>query len=642
MDSKRPLLSIEQVSRYYRNGDSLISALDEVSLTVHEGEFVAIMGQSGSGKSTLMNIIGCLDQPSEGRYLINGHDVNKLNTNQLAALRLKTFGFVFQRYQLLPTLNAQENVALPALYANTAKEQRLQKAMALLQKLGLEGREHHKPSELSGGQQQRVSIARALINGAEVILADEPTGALDSKSSEQVLALLSELNDQGVTVILITHDADVAAKAKRQVHIQDGKILSDSDVSNTDPVSESPETMQELPSIGIDEAINISFKALRANWFRTMLTLLGVVIGVAAVVAMMAIGEGGKQQVVQRIQSMGTNLLLVRPGGANMRNTGDIATLTEYDAEALSTLEHIEFVAPERESRSTIRYRSQDYRGKIMATTPNYIDVKEWSLSQGVMFDQQDMLNKAPVIVIGDTIATSLFPDESPIGQYVMMKSALYQVIGVLSTQGATASGVNNDEMVLIPLSTGLSRVFAGQYLNGLTVKVDDTDNLDSAEEAIRALLIQRHGTEDFQVLNTASLIEAVSETQNTMTWLLGSIAAISLLVGGIGVMNIMLVSVSERRREIGLRMATGAKPKDILRQFNIEALVVCCSGGLLGIAIGLSAALAMSSFNLAIALSWHPPALAFASAFFVGLIFGHAPARKASKLNPIDALAEE
>ncbi|MEC8485130.1 MAG: ATP-binding cassette domain-containing protein, partial [Pseudomonadota bacterium] len=346
MDSKRPLLSIEQVSRHYRNGDSLISALDGVSLTVHEGEFVAIMGQSGSGKSTLMNIIGCLDHPSEGRYLINGHDVNKLNTNQLAALRLKTFGFVFQRYQLLPTLNAQENVALPALYANTAKEQRLQKAMELLQKLGLEGREHHKPSELSGGQQQRVSIARALINGAEVILADEPTGALDSKSSKQVLALLSELNDQGVTVILITHDAEVAAKAKRQVHIQDGKILSDSDVSNTDPVSENPETMQELPSIGIDEAINISFKALRANWFRTMLTLLGVVIGVAAVVAMMAIGEGGKQQVVQRIQSMGTNLLLVRPGGANMRNTGDIATLTEYDAEALSTLEHIEFVAP--------------------------------------------------------------------------------------------------------------------------------------------------------------------------------------------------------------------------------------------------------------------------------------------------------
>lgn len=642
MDSKRPLLSIEHVSRHYRNGDSVISALDNVSLRVHQGEFVAIMGQSGSGKSTLMNIIGCLDQPSEGRYLIDGHDVSQLTTNQQAALRLKTFGFVFQRYQLLPTLSAQENVALPALYANTEKTQRLQNAFELLQKLGLEGREAHKPSELSGGQQQRVSIARALINGADVILADEPTGALDSKSSEQVLALLSELNEQGVTIILITHDAEVADKAKRQVHIQDGQILSDSETYADTPVVNNPEHLQELPSIGIDEAVSISFKALRANWFRTLLTLLGVVIGVAAVVAMMAIGEGGKQQVVQRIQSMGTNLLLVRPGGANMRNTGDIATLTEYDAQALSELAHIELIAPERESRSTIRYRGQDYRGKIMATSPNYIHVKEWTLSQGVMFDQHDMTNKAPVMVIGDTIATALFPDETPIGQYVMMKSALYQVIGVLSTQGATASGVNNDEMVLIPLPTGLSRVFAGQYLNGLTVKVDDTEHLDEVEEAIRTRLIQRHGAEDFQVLNTASLIEAVSETQNTMTWLLGSIAAISLLVGGIGVMNIMLVSVSERRREIGLRMATGAKPKDILRQFNIEALVVCCSGGLLGIGIGLGAALAMASFNLAIALSWQPPALAFASSFFVGLIFGHAPARKASKLNPIDALAEE
>jgi macrolide transport system ATP-binding/permease protein len=637
-----PLLSISHVSRHYRNGDSVISALDDVSLTIQKGEFVAIMGQSGSGKSTLMNIIGCLDQPSEGRYLIHGHNVSALNTNQLAALRLKTFGFVFQRYQLLPTLTAAENVALPALYANTDKETRLSKALSLLQRLGIEGRETHKPSELSGGQQQRVSIARALINGADVILADEPTGALDSKSSEQVLELLGELNAQGVTVILITHDAHVASKAKRQVHIQDGKIVSDSAPAFDSEVSESQEPIKELPSISVSEATRISLNALKANWFRTLLTLLGVVIGVAAVVAMMAIGEGGKQQVVQRIQSMGTNLLLVRPGGANMRNTGDIATLIEYDADALTDLAHIDQVAPERESRSTIRYRNQDYRAKIMATTPNYLAVKEWSLSQGVMFDQQDMDQKAPVIVIGDTIATSLFPDDNPIGQYVMMKSALYQVIGVLSTQGASASGVNNDEMVLIPLSTGLSRVFAGQYLNGITIKVDETDHLSSAEEAIRARLLKRHGTEDFQVLNTASLIEAVSETQNTMTWLLGSIAAISLLVGGIGVMNIMLVSVSERRREIGLRMATGAKPKDILRQFNIEALVVCCFGGVMGILIGLGAALTLASFNLAIALSWHPPALAFASAFLVGLVFGHAPARKASKLNPIDALAEE
>lgn len=642
MATKPALLALNHIERSYRNGDSEIKALDDVSLTIEQGEFVAIMGQSGSGKSTLMNIIGCLDTPTQGQYLINGHDVSKLNTDQLAALRLKTFGFVFQRYQLLPALNAQENVALPALYANTSKTERSQRALELLQKLGLEGREHHKPTELSGGQQQRVSIARALINGAEVILADEPTGALDSKSSQQVLALLSELNQQGVTVILITHDAEVAAQAKRQIHIQDGKILSDNGDNRSELHSNQSETLRPLPSIAVSEAVTISFRALFANWFRTLLTLLGVVIGVGAVVAMMAIGEGGKQQVIDRIESMGTNLLMLRPGGANMRNSGDIATLTLSDVDALNELPELVGIAPEREGRSTIRYLNRDYRSKIMATTPNYLEIRDWEVAQGVMFTEQDNAQKAPVIVIGATIAESLFPDGNAIGQYVMMQNSLYQVIGVLTEQGASAGGMNNDEVVLVPLQTGLTRVFSGRYLGGLTIKVKSGEDLEAVEETIRTRLIERHGKEDFGIFNTASLIEAVSETQNTMTFLLGSIAAISLLVGGIGVMNIMLVSVTERRREIGLRLATGAKPKDILRQFNIEALVVCCSGGVIGVLLGIGAALLIAHFNIAIALSWQPAALAFASAFLVGLIFGHAPARKASRLNPIDALAEE
>lgn len=642
MATKPALLALNHIERSYRNGDSEIKALNDVSLTIEQGEFVAIMGQSGSGKSTLMNILGCLDTPTQGQYLINGHDVSKLNTDQLAALRLKTFGFVFQRYQLLPALNAQENVALPALYANTSKTERSHRALELLQKLGLEGREHHKPTELSGGQQQRVSIARALINGADVILADEPTGALDSKSSQQVLALLSELNQQGVTVILITHDAEVAAQAKRQIHIQDGKILSDNGDNRSELYSNQAETLRPLPSIAVSEAVAISFRALFANWFRTLLTLLGVVIGVGAVVAMMAIGEGGKQQVIDRIESMGTNLLMLRPGGANMRNSGDIATLTLADVDALNELPELVGIAPEREGRSTIRYLNRDYRSKIMATTPNYLQIRDWEIAQGVMFTMQDNAQKAPVIVIGATIAESLFPDGNAIGQYVMMKNSIYQVIGILSEQGASAGGMNNDEVVLVPLQTGLTRVFSGRYLGGLTIKVHSGEDLEAVEETIRTRLIERHGKEDFGIFNTASLIEAVSETQNTMTFLLGSIAAISLLVGGIGVMNIMLVSVTERRREIGLRLATGAKPKDILRQFNIEALVVCCSGGVIGVLLGIGAALLIAHFGIAIALSWQPAALAFASAFLVGLIFGHAPARKASRLNPIDALAEE
>jgi macrolide transport system ATP-binding/permease protein len=639
-----PLIQIDRISRHYQAGDTLVKALDDVSLTIERGEFVAVMGQSGSGKSTLMNILGCLDTPSSGSYRVNGHDVSELNADQLAALRLKTFGFVFQRYQLLASLTARENVALPATYAHTPRDERLARADEMLVKLGLADRADHKPSELSGGQQQRVSIARAMINGAEVILADEPTGALDSESGEQVLSLLQRLNDEGTTVILITHDASVASRARRQIHIRDGRIQSDSAESVNTPPLMSPElSPPPYPSVSVTEAVYTALKALYSNWFRTSLTLLGIVIGVAAVVAMMAVGEGGKQQVLDRIESMGTNLLLVRPGGVNTRSAGNIATLTVEDGEAIKQLPGVAYVAPERNSRATIRYGNRDFYGRIQGTSPDYLKVRDWGMTQGVFFSEEDMQSMAAVIVIGQTIADQLFPDgQNPIGEYVFLKSALYQVIGVLEPKGATSGGSDMDEMMLVPLTTGRVRVFGRDYLSALTVKVTSTDQIDAVEASVSQLLLQRHGREDFLVRNTASLIEAVSETQDTLTWLLGSVAAISLFVGGIGVMNIMLVSVSERRREIGLRMATGAKPGDILRQFNIEALVVCCLGGVMGLLLGTAVALLIGHFNIAVAFSLMPPVLAFASAFLVGIIFGHAPARQASRLNPIDALAED
>jgi len=642
-----PLLVLDNVCRYFSAGDNEVKALDGVSFKVEHGEFVAIMGQSGSGKSTLMNIIGCLDKPTSGQYKIAGQAVNNLDTNQLSALRLTTFGFVFQRYQLLANQSALSNVAMPAIYAGADKKDREQRAYALLEKLGMADRQHHRPSALSGGQQQRVSIARALINGAEVILADEPTGALDSASGEQVLRLLKQLNTEfGTTIVLITHDADVAHQADRIVQMKDGHLRSDSQNKHLEAGSakqqQSPRASVEVfPRIGVATSANLALHSLQANWFRTLLTLLGIIIGVASVVSMMAIGEGGKQQVLQRIEAMGSNLLQIRPGGRNIRS-GTIATLSMDDANALTSVAGVISVAPERGDRTTLRYGSQDYGGRVKGVTADYFTMRSWTLSRGVFFDDSDQNSYAAVMLLGATVAEQLFPTgDDPIGQYVMLNNTFYQVIGVLNAKGASAGGGDLDDEAYIPITTAQLKFFGNQFLSGITVQAAETENLPAIESQINTVLKQRHGRVDFMVRNTASLIDAVNETQDTLTSLLGSVAAISLLVGGIGVMNIMLVNVSERRREIGLRIATGAKPSDILRQFNIEALLVCLLGGIIGVALGLGVCLLMQSFNIAIAFSLFPPLLAFSTSLLVGWVFGYAPARKAAALDPITALAE-
>lgn len=648
--SNPPLIALRNVTRQYQTEGVQVKALDDISLTIHKGEFVAIMGQSGSGKSTLMNILGCLDTPSSGTYTIRGHDVSQLSNEQLSALRLKTFGFVFQRYQLLPSLSAQDNVALPAIYSHTPAHERSEKATALLARLGLADRQGHKPGELSGGQQQRVSVARALINGAEVILADEPTGALDSTSGEQLLELLKSLHQEGVTVILITHDSAVAEHANRQIHLLDGKIVADSahaqqeGTDNDVPmVSSFSHDITPFSSISGFAALKMAFSALRLNWFRTLLTLLGIIIGVAAVVTMMAIGEGGKQDVLNRIEAIGTNLISVRPGGGNMRNTGDIATLTLDDAEALRSIPGVTYVAPERTSRKTIRFAENDFSGRITGTSPDYLYAKDWEMAQGVFFSEEDVASYAPVVVLGDTVAETLFDDKyQAVGRYILMSNSLYQVIGVLKAKGASAGGSDQDDEVLIPISTGRLKVFGRAYLTGITVKASGSDVASAVKDAVLATLVQRHGKEDVMVFTTDSLVEAVTETQNTLTWLLASVAAISLFVGGIGVMNIMLVNVTERKREIGLRMATGAKPADILKQFNIEAWVVCVAGGAIGVILGYCVIFLISQFEITVAYTLTPPVLAFVTSLCVGVIFGYAPALKASRLSPIDALSED
>ena len=640
------LIELQNVARVYGRGEAQVRALDGVDLTIEAGEFVAIVGQSGSGKSTLMNVLGCLDRPTAGSYRVRGADVSRLNPDELATLRRDTFGFVFQRYNLLATVSAAENVEMPAIYAGDKAEQRKARAQDLLDKLGIGDRSSHRPSELSGGQQQRVAVERALMNDAEVILADEPTGALDSGSSAELLSLLEELHAGGRTIILITHDKSVAARAHRVIEIADGKIVSDSGAADTSGTTKPFQKHVEASSflLQVSEAVKMAFRSLRANLFRTSLTLLGVVIGVSAVVAMLAIGEGSQKQVVQSIETMGANLLFVRPGAPGTRMRGSaIATLTMEDGERLAELENIIAAVPTRSGRETLRVDESDYQTSIDGVTADWPLAQNWPMAYGAFFTEDDQTRRAAVVVLGATVAGNLFSDpQSAIGEYVFIGGAPFEVAGVLSAKGATAWGQDMDDIALVPLTTGLMRLFGQQYLSSITLAIDDTKRISDTEAAAHALLLARHGVEDFQLRNTASILESVEETQNAFSILLGSIAAISLVVGGIGVMNIMLVSVSERTREIGVRMATGARRSDIMMQFNTEALVVGGLGGLLGVAIGLAVALGLGMTGMSIAITPTPAILAFSSALAIGLLFGFMPARKASRLDPVIALASE
>jgi macrolide transport system ATP-binding/permease protein len=645
---KTPILELVDIHKHYNNGESTVRALDGVSVAIHRGEFVAIMGQSGSGKSTLMNIIGCLDRPTSGSYLVLGKEAAHLSPDELAALRRETFGFIFQRYNLLATATAGENVEIPSVYAGLPKQKRVQRAGGLLQRLGLADRTDHRPAELSGGQQQRVAIARALVNDPPVILADEPTGALDSKSGEEVLALLKELHAEGRTIILITHAESVAQHASRIVRIQDGRIFEDSGVAERATAGTTVDENRNYVSgvsfaASLQEALVTAWRSLRVNLFRTVLTLLGIIIGVAAVVAMLAVGEGSRQKVLDRISAFGTNLMLIRLGAAGIRNTGDIVTLVPEDAAAIKALPNVETALPERSSRMTVRYGNIDYQTSVQGTGEDFPSARDWKVAEGQFFHADDIKGYAPVVVLGRTVAKTLFPNGgSPVGKYVLLRNVPFVVIGVMTEKGASPNGSDQDDVIFVPINTGLVRLFGKSYLSSITVKVIDAEDIEATQEKVETLLKERHRTEDFSVRNMASILQAAMETQDTFTLLLGTVAAISLLVGGIGVMNIMLVSVVERTREIGIRMATGARMRDILLQFNIEAAVVCAAGGVLGILVGLIAGMVLRYSGMTVIFSVTPAVLAFVCASATGLIFGYLPARKAAQLDPVVALASE
>lgn len=644
-----PLIEMKDIKKVFRSGETDVQILKGISISIDSGEFVAIMGLSGSGKSTLMNLIGCLDRPTSGTYLLGGEDVSSLSPDRLAELRRYTFGFIFQRYNLISVLTAMENVEVPAIYAGIKRQERHERAGELLASLRLGERFNYRPSQLSGGQQQRVSVARALMNGGTVILADEPTGALDSKSGAEVMEILHSLHRKGHTIIMVTHDPALASHANRTIRIADGEIAGDETVRKPELLvavpSEVKHNRHTAGAADITESVKMALHSLRISKFRTFLTMLGITIGVASVVAMLAIGNGAKQEVISRIQAMGTNLLVVKPGAPGVRGAGGIiTTLVPEDAWAIKDLQGVVTAVPEVVQPVTVRYGSKDYVTSVDATSEDFPSARNWTTSIGAFFQSEDLMRYAQVVVLGQTVADALFQiGEDPTGKYALMGNVPFQVIGIMAVKGADPQGNDMDDMVWVPLTTGIIRLIGQRYLKSISVQVTDEAVMDDVQRAIKKLLIQRHKIEDFQIRSMAALLEIATQTQNTLTYLLGAIAAISLIVGGIGVMNIMLVSVTERTREIGIRMAVGARGLDVLLQFITEAVVVCLISGVIGIIAGIGGGIAVSkAMGWLVIFSAIPIVLAFGCTFATGIIFGYLPAKKAAGLDPVTALATE
>ena len=644
-----PMLELKAVSRTYTAGGEPLTVLKEVSLAIESGEFVAIMGTSGSGKSTLMNIIGCLDKPSLGAYFIRGIDVGTLKGDELAALRRDTFGFIFQRYNLMSDLDAVENAEVPAVYCGMAKALRAEHASGLLRELGLGDRLQHYPIQLSGGQQQRVSIARALMNGGPVILADEPTGALDSQGGKEVMAILVKLNQQGHTVILVTHDSAIAGYAHRIVQIADGRITSDErqdhqDAGQQTALSEGAKDASQGVAV-LGESLMMALRSLLHNRMRTALTMLGIIIGVASVVALMAIGNGAKQDVLERIQAMGTDLLNVRRGPPNVHASANVVTsFLPEDLPSIRSVPGVDLAVPETTLSALLRYGDQDLTISVVGTGEDFPKVHDWPAQSGVFFSEEHVQRYAQVVALGQTTAKTLFPnDMDPLGQYVLIGNAPFLVIGVMSSKGLTPRGDDMDNSAWLPYTTAGARVLGQRFFNGFVVRVNPSADMGLVETGLHAVLLKRHGKEDFNIRNMADTIATANATQNTLTYLLAAIAIISLVVGGIGVMNIMLVSVTERTREIGIRMAIGARGFDVMFQFLTEAVMVCFIGGLIGVLVGIGGGLSTSAIAGWRVIFTVPPILvAFSCAFLTGIVFGYLPARKAAQLDPIEALARD
>jgi macrolide transport system ATP-binding/permease protein len=704
----QPVIRVEQLTRTFVVGDVEVEALRGIDLIIEAGEFVAIMGSSGSGKSTLMNILGCLDRPTGGHYFLEGVDVAALREPELARIRSERLGFVFQSFNLLARTSALENVGLPLYYAAagpTHGPARIARARAALGFLGLGDRERNTPGQLSGGQQQRVAIARALINAPKLLLADEPTGNLDTRTSHEIMETLVSLNRrQGVTIVLVTHEADIAAYADRILTMRDGKIIADErpakpaavrtaigrTASPAAPALPSAPAQQQEAAASPGRA-QLSFglmvlaaaaQAIARNKMRSVLTMLGVFIGVAALITMVAIGQGANEAVRKQIESLGTNVVVVLPGalsrGGVRGGFGSASTLTIADARAIrqedSAVAQVGYLIRQQ---GQVQYSGQNWTTNIQGVSASYPPITNWRIDAGRAISAEDDAKAALVVVIGQTVYHQLFaPGENPIGAFIQIKSVPVQVIGLLAAKGQSAFGTDQDDLVMIPFATAERKVLGVAaptqqqaplnwpylappnpynlqprlegFANAIFVQAASQSQVETAIRQATETLARRHRikpgeTNDFDVRNLSQFVETAESSSRIMALLLATVASISLIVGGIGIMNILLVSVTERTREIGLRMAIGARRLHVLLQFLAEAVFLSVSGGIAGIVMGIAFSLAVSRIS-----GWPTPIspAAVAGGFLfsaaVGVFFGYYPARKAAHLDPIEALRYE
>jgi macrolide transport system ATP-binding/permease protein len=665
------VIQLRNLVKTYLTGEVEVKAVGGVDLEIRKGEWVAIMGASGSGKSTLMNILGCLDRPTSGTYHIDGIEAASLNRRQLAAIRNEKLGFVFQNFNLLTRTTAAENVELPLFYGHSlvARGERRQRVLRALQTVGLGNRLGHTSTQLSGGQQQRVAIARALVNEPTLLLADEPTGNLDSRTSAEIMGLFQALNDSGITVVMVTHEPDIAAACKRIVVMRDGKIVSDEvnlhrqEIPRQSPLAlptKKPPprrlaVLSAIQSYGVRTGLTATtaLRSLRRNKLRSGLTALGIIIGVASVVAMVAVGNGAQASIEARIAALGQNLLTVFAGsrrslGVNS-GLGSASTLTLADAAAIRReVADVVAVSPEVSASEQAIANGRNWSTTIAGESPDYLSIRDWKLAEGVMFTDRDVRSASKVAVIGSKAAHELFGPIDPLFQTVRVGNIPFVITGLLSSKGAGMGGVNQDDRLVIPYTTAMKRLTGDRYLRSVNVQIAGADRMEGAEQQISRLLRQRHRLEagkedDFNILSQKEIADTVGTVTQIVTLLLGAVSGISLVVGGIGIMNIMLVSVTERTREIGIRIAVGAKPADIQLQFLIEAVTLSLLGGILGVLGGLGAARIVAAVaNFEAIVSPASIALAFGVSGFIGVFFGYYPARRAAALDPIEALRYE
>ncbi|MDD5217312.1 MAG: ABC transporter permease [Candidatus Omnitrophica bacterium] len=653
------LLETENITKTYRLGQTEIRALQGVSLSIEAGEFVAIMGPSGSGKSTLMHLLGFLDTPDGGAIRLLGQDISRLKDPQYAFLRNRVVGYVFQQFNLMARSSAEENVSLPLLYSDNPLGE-AERARHMLEQVGLKERVRHRPNELSGGQQQRVAIARALVNQPLMILADEPTGNLDSSSGQEIMAIFKTLHAQGMTVVLVTHDENIGKAAERVVRMHDGKIISD-ERKQAFQAREVP--LPENILTGGTQNVSYNFEEFRehfrqasrmiwTNKLRSFLSILGVMIGVACVITMLALGRGARESITEQLARLGSNLLSVRPGSVKVhgvsQEAGAATRLSFDDVRAIrETVPEVKRIAPQVTGQGQVVYGNKNWSTVVNGVTPEYAVMKNQEPMMGRFFTEEENQSRRRVALLGQTVAKELFGEENPIGKTFKINRINFQVIGLLPSLGARGWH-DQDDLVLIPLMTAMRRVQGKDYLDQVEVEIKSADQIEAAQREITALIIRRHRLtperyDSFNIRNFADIQNAMTSTTKTFSALLGSVAAISLLVGGIGIMNIMLVSVKERTREIGLRKAIGATARDILMQFLVEAVAITFLGGIVGILLAMLASwliAAMAGWKVVISLSSLFLAFIFSAA--VGIVFGLWPAQQAARLDPIHALRYE